>query len=304
MERDREQRAVMEEGGEGEHDAAGNHMHETAYDTEVSAEEAAAAEAPAHGASNSDNANATQTPAAAAWEPPPAPAGPLSGKQKLAHAHEVLSITDGSPDSPTIRKAFRRACLKSHPDKIARAVGMAEAERRFLMVTQAFETASGFRETGALPEPDVGPDDANEMHPGASDSENEEERKERKRKRKQEGQDRKAEAEAKRARKQEARGRKEWWGSDYPEEEDEDCYSEEECEGEAHGRPRWEGRGKQGAQWNSGDRARGVRTSKAAVGPTAETRNGSTAAAARAVEAAAMAAAAAAARSLLFRRGG
>jgi hypothetical protein len=113
----------MEEGGEGQHDAAGNHMHETAYDTEVSAEEAAAAEAPAHGASNSDNANATQTPAAAAWEPPPAPAGPLSGKQKLAHAHEVLSITGGSPDSPTIRKAFRRACLKSHPDKIARFVG-------------------------------------------------------------------------------------------------------------------------------------------------------------------------------------
>ena len=183
----------MEEGGEGQHDAAGNHMHETAYDTEVSAEEAAAAEAPAHGASNSDNANATQTPAAAAWEPPPAPAGPLSGKQKLAHAHEVLSITDGSPDSPTIRKAFRRACLNSHPDRIARVVGMAEAERRFLMVTQAFETASGFRATGELPEPDVGPDDANEMHPEASDSENEEERrKEKKRKREQKEQNRKA----------------------------------------------------------------------------------------------------------------
>jgi hypothetical protein len=167
----------------------------------------------------------------------------------------VLSIADGSPDSPTIRKAFRRACLKSHPDKIARVVGTAEAERRFLVVTQAFETASGFRATGELPEPDVGPDDANEMHPEASDSENEEERrKEKKRKRKQEEQNRKAEAEAKRARKQEAWGRKEWWGSDYPEEEDEDCYSEEECEGEAHGRPRWEGRGKQGAQWNSGDR--------------------------------------------------
>lgn len=103
-------------------------------------------------------------------------------------------------------------------------------------------SAETFLETGELPEPDVGPDDANEMHPGASDSDSthsEDERERKKRKRKQG---------------KKARGRKEWQDNGYSEEEEEDYYSEEEYDDEARGQPHWGGRGKQGARWNSGDR--------------------------------------------------
>ena len=75
--------------------------------------------------------------------------------------------------------------------------------------------------------------------------------------RNQEERNRKAEAEVKRARKQEARGRKKWGGSGARSSKHGAHYSEEEDEeGENRGQAHWEGRGKQGAQWNSGDRAR------------------------------------------------